>query len=197
MEKSWEHKTKSFFTFIDLKKAYDSVPRRALWLALKKSGVPDKVIHLIPSFHTDMKAKVRLDCELLEEISVENSLRQGCCMAPVLFNLYTTLFIERWRAGLAGVDGIGVVVKSKFDKKLFRCYTRNATESRMTECLFADDGALLASSREGAERAASEYQSTSGKFGLSVSIQKMKHLVAGREADESGETPITVDGGEI
>ena len=36
VEKSWEHQTKSFFMFIDLKKAYDSVPRRALWMALKK-----------------------------------------------------------------------------------------------------------------------------------------------------------------
>ena len=84
-----------------------------------------------------MKAKIHLDSELLEEISVANGLRQGCCMAHVLFNLYTTLLIERWRAGLAGVDGIGVIVKSRFDKKLFRRHTRNATESRVTECLFA------------------------------------------------------------
>ncbi len=41
VEKSWEHTAKSFFTFIDLKKAYDSVPREALWMTLKKLGVPD------------------------------------------------------------------------------------------------------------------------------------------------------------
>ena len=40
MEKSWEHRTKTFIIFIDLKKAYDSVPRAALWIALKKLGVP-------------------------------------------------------------------------------------------------------------------------------------------------------------
>ena len=34
IEKSWEHRAKSFITFIDLKKAYDSVPRSAMWLAL-------------------------------------------------------------------------------------------------------------------------------------------------------------------
>ena len=36
IEKSWEHQSKAFFTFIDLKKAYDSVPREAMWLALNK-----------------------------------------------------------------------------------------------------------------------------------------------------------------
>ena len=39
VEKSCEHKSKTFFTFIDLKKAYHSVPREAMWLALAKLGV--------------------------------------------------------------------------------------------------------------------------------------------------------------
>ena len=33
VEKSWEHRAKSLITFIDLKKAYDSVPRSAMCLA--------------------------------------------------------------------------------------------------------------------------------------------------------------------
>ena len=47
METSWEHRAKTFFTFIDLKKAYDSEPRRGMWLALKKLGVPEKTVNLI------------------------------------------------------------------------------------------------------------------------------------------------------
>ena len=50
MEKSWEHRAKTFFTFVDLKKAYDSVPRRGMWLALKKLGVPEKTINLVRAF---------------------------------------------------------------------------------------------------------------------------------------------------
>ena len=34
IEKSWKHKSKAFFTFIDLKKVFDSVPREVMWLAL-------------------------------------------------------------------------------------------------------------------------------------------------------------------
>ena len=44
IEKSWEHRTKSFLSFIDLKKAHDSVPRDAMWLALRKLGVPEKTV---------------------------------------------------------------------------------------------------------------------------------------------------------
>ena len=94
VEKSWEHMTKSFVTFIDLKKAYDSVPRNMMWLALEKLGVPEDTINLIHSFHQGMKARISLDGALLEKFRVENGLRQGCCMAPVLFNLYTCVALE-------------------------------------------------------------------------------------------------------
>ena len=95
VEKSWEHRAKSFLVFIDLKKAYDSVPRKALWLALSKLGVPEPTIKLIRSFHCDMQAQIRLDDVTLEPIDINNGLRQGCSMASVLFNLYSCLVIEQ------------------------------------------------------------------------------------------------------
>ena len=48
-----------------------------MWLALKKLGVPEKTVNLVRAFHTNMKAKIKLDGELLEDINVENGLRQG------------------------------------------------------------------------------------------------------------------------
>ena len=61
VDKSWEHTARLFFTFIDLKKAYDLVPREAMWLALKKLGVPDESAQLICSFHQGMKVNICLD----------------------------------------------------------------------------------------------------------------------------------------
>ena len=87
VERSWERREISCINFIDLKKAYDSMPRSVMWLALGELGVPDNTIKLIHSFHQSMEAKIRLDGAFLEEFSVENGLRQGCCMAQVLFSL--------------------------------------------------------------------------------------------------------------
>ena len=64
VEKSWEHLAKLFVTFIDLQKAYDSVPRNAMWMALRKLGVPDSIISLIGSFHQGRRATIQLDGEL-------------------------------------------------------------------------------------------------------------------------------------
>ena len=83
LEKSYEHRGKIFLVFVDLKKAYDSVPRAALWRALEKLGIPSSVVSLIQSFHDGMKAQVRVSGALLEDIDVENGLQQGCSLAPV------------------------------------------------------------------------------------------------------------------
>ena len=77
-EKAIEHRTQQFLVFVDLMKAYDSVPREALWMAMKKLGVPGHLIDVVKSFHEGMEARVRVGGELLEEIEVRNGLRQGC-----------------------------------------------------------------------------------------------------------------------
>ena len=141
VEKSWEHQANIFLLFIDLRKANDSVPCEAMWQALAKLGIPDTAIQLIKAFHQDMQATIQMDGQALDPVNVSNGLRQGCCMAPVLFNLYACLFVERWRASVENACGVGVSLKYKHDRKLFRRYTRNAEESLLTELQFADDAA--------------------------------------------------------
>ena len=118
-------------------------------------------------------------------------------MVPVLLNLYTCLAVEKWLARVEDVEGVGITIKYKFDKKLFRRYTRNACERKLTECQFADDAALLSSTRSGAETVAVEYQRSSSDFGLTVSVPKTKSMVTGSLVEESDREPIVLEGGEI
>ena len=197
VEKSWEHNSKCYYSFVDLKKAYDSVPREALWMILQKFGVPGSIIRLVRSFHQGMSAKIRIEGSLLEQINVNNGLRQGCCLSPVLFNLFSCAVLEHWKQKLNGVDGVGVHLCYKYDQKLFRRYIKNASHCLLSDCLFADDGALLASSRAGMELSIKEYQSTCSSFGLTVSAPKTKHMVSGRMTVESDRESISVDGGDL
>ena len=88
MEKAREHKESLFIMFVDLKKAYVSVPRNALWTVLAKCGVPPTMLSIIRSFHDGMQAGVRVGSTVTDNFEVRNGLRQGCTMAPVLFNVY-------------------------------------------------------------------------------------------------------------
>ena len=83
---------------------------------MAKLGVPESTIQLVRSFHQDMQAAVQLDGDILDPIDVGNGLRQGCCMAPVLFNLYACLFTERWRERVSDIAGVGITLKYKYDK---------------------------------------------------------------------------------
>ena len=111
-----------------------------MWLALGNLGIPKGVVKLIRSCHEGMKANIHLDGSLLELFDVMNGLRQGCCMAPVLFNLSTCLVTERWQTRVEGAEGVDIRLNFKYDQKLFWRYTRNASIKQLMECLFVDDG---------------------------------------------------------
>ena len=67
-----------------------------------------------------MTTRIRVDGELLEEIEVNNGLRQGCSMAPTLFNLYACVVGERWLSRVAKMEDVGSYLRYKFDQQLFR-----------------------------------------------------------------------------
>ena len=192
VEKSWEHRTKSFLVFIDLNKAYDSVLREALWMALGKLGIPDTLTKLIKSFHCNMQAQIRLNDTLIDPIDVNNGLRQGCSMAPVLFNLNSCLVIKRWNSRVSSLEHTGIYLRYKLDKKLFRRYTRNADTLRLGECQFADDSALLATTRRGAKMATTQYMQVAKDFGLTLSIAKTKTMAVGREVTPEDRVPLNI-----
>ena len=53
-----------------------------------------------------MNASIRVDGELLKEIEVNNGLRQGCSMAPTLFNLDACVVGERWLSRVAEMEDV-------------------------------------------------------------------------------------------
>ena len=75
--------------FIDLQKAYDTVDRSLLWQILARYEVPRRLIAIIRQFHEGMRACVRNDNgDSSEEFNVEQELRQGCVLSPLLFIIF-------------------------------------------------------------------------------------------------------------
>ena len=77
--------TKAFLLFVDLRKAYNSVSRDAMWLY----GVAGTSIDLVRSFHVNMQADISTD----DQILFSNGLRQGCVLVPMLFILFFNMVI--------------------------------------------------------------------------------------------------------
>ena len=115
VEKCHEHNDALFALFVDLRKAYDSVPRSALWSVLERYGVPPTMLSIIRSFHSGMQAEVRIGDATTEKIIVNNGLRQGCTLAPSLFSIYFGAVVGHWRARCPEA---GVMVKYRHGRKL-------------------------------------------------------------------------------
>ena len=94
-EPEWKKRIPLHVCFIDLTKAYDSVDRTILWTVLARFGVPQNMIAVIRQFHDGMRACVRLDDRVCSGwFVVEQGLRQGCVLAPLLFNIFFAVVIN-------------------------------------------------------------------------------------------------------
>ena len=90
-----------FMCFIGLQKAHDTVDRTLLWQVLTRVGVSRQVIAVIQQFHDGRRACVRpYDGVCLYRFDVEQGLRQGCVLFPLLFNIFfaamLNVFLQRF-----------------------------------------------------------------------------------------------------
>lgn len=196
VEKAREHNDTLYMLFVDLKKAYDSVPRGALWRVLEKCGVPPRLLQIVKSFHEGMHAEVRVGSSTTESFEVRNGLRQGCTLAPTLFNIYISAVVANWRSKH---EEAGVDVLYRHGRKLVgdRMAKSRLNELRVTETQFADDAALYTTSRGAFESAAAGYEEVASDFGLKLSVEKTKGMVVGQEVDEHDAAPVQVEGGRV
>ena len=69
--------------------------RTLLWTVLARFGVPQKMISVVRQFHDGMRACVRVDDRVCSRwFAVEQGLRQGCVLAPLLFNIFFAAVIN-------------------------------------------------------------------------------------------------------
>ncbi len=183
-----------FMLFVDLRKAYDSVPRKALWYALERYGVPDSLLRIVRSLHDGMQAQVTVDGQVAPMFEVRNGLRQGCVLAPTLFNLYFNLVIRQWQEKCRDV---GVEVLYKCGGKLVGERTRRPDKMTVTKLQFADDlAAVSTTARTKIEESASMLHSVLREWGLTMSMTKTKLLVVGSDEVEDLR-PLEVDSSEV
>lgn len=171
-EKCIEQHMDLFAIFIDLTKAFDCINRNALWTILQKLGCPRKFSNLIRLLHQDMTGEVYASGETSEPFLISTGVKQGCVLAPVLFNLFLTQMLHH----ALGNCTQGVYIKYRPDGSLFdlrRLAAKTRTQSQLvTEAMFADDCALMAHSEADLQLLATKFNEAADLFGLTVSIAK-------------------------
>ncbi|KAL6488465.1 hypothetical protein MHYP_G00022060 [Metynnis hypsauchen] len=93
-EKCKEQNKDLYAVFIDLTKAFDTVNREALWVILQRLGCPRKFVQMIRQFHDNMTGAVLSGGEASDPFEISNGVKQGCVLAPILFNLFFTCVLN-------------------------------------------------------------------------------------------------------
>ena len=85
---NWNAKKKTFAFFVDFKCAFDMLPRNSLFFKLSALGLSKKMITIIMLLYTSTKSQVWNGQVFSNEFVVEQGVKQGCLLSPVLFSLY-------------------------------------------------------------------------------------------------------------
>ena len=139
-----------------------------------------------------MKTSLVLAGADVDQIDVHNGLRQVCCMAPVLFNIYMCAVFQQWYKAIADIPDIGLPVAANAGGRLLFRRSRTDVVKRHNDCQFADDSALVASSHEGAQQALAAFVRVAGTFGLKVNLAKTKVMPVGHGLTARDRLPLMV-----
>ena len=155
-----------FVAFVDLSKAFDILPREMLWRVLSKVGCPPKFVNLVMQFHDGIEASVLIDGQHSEKFEVTVGVKQGCVLAPILFDTYLTGVSYLVKEEM---ERLSICVRYRLDRSLFdlqKLKSRTKTsEINFIEQQYADNCALLAHSEEDLRMLQDRVNTLYGKFG--------------------------------
>ena len=93
--KARECNTWLYLCFVDLKKAYNSVSRDALWAFLRKRyRIPEKLLQIFKALHRDTRGAVHAHEKVSEEFPIKNGVRQRDVLPPTHFNVFDAVIFH-------------------------------------------------------------------------------------------------------
>lgn len=175
-EKSLEQQQPIMFIFWDLKKAFDKVPRPAMWAVLARYGCPPDFVKLVRALHDGMVGRVCHQNSLSGPFPINGGLKQGCVLAPTCFSLYTAAMLNEIPPDTPSIDLRFREDGGVFNLARLRARTKT-TLCAVRELQYADDNATPGQTAEDLQSLADTYNSAYERFGMQVNTDKTKTLV--------------------
>ena len=154
-----------YFAFVDLEKAFDRVPRKVIWWALRTVGVDEWIVRVIQSMYDGPISKIRVNDSYSDNISVKVGVHQGSVLSPLLFIIVLEALSKEFRTGCPW------------------------------ELFYADDLVVSAETPEALREKLLTWKHNFELKGLRVNMGKTKYMASGHNLDvlkDSGRFPCGV-----
>jgi len=146
--------------FIDWQKAFDQVNWTKLMQILKGTGIDWCERRLISNLYIAQNVKVRMNRGETRSVKIGRGVRKGCCMSPILFNLYSECLTKEALEGFGNFKIGGQIIHT---------------------VKYADDLVLLAKEEKVLQDMIDKLIEIGGCYGMEMNVEKTKVMGISRQ----------------
>ena len=144
--------------FVDFKKAFDTVPRHILFQKLIMYEITGKFYNSIKNMYIQDFACINTGASLTEKFRINQGVKQGCILSPLLFNIFISDLTKHLDKG--GSNPV------KIDETTF-----------LNSLIWADDLLLLSESENGLNKMLANLKDYTKSNLIRVNLEKTNYMI--------------------
>ena len=152
-----------YITFVDFRKAFDSVCRQALFLKLAESNVTGKFYNVLKDMYSNSVGRIKLSGYLSNKFEINKGTEQGHPLSPDLFKHY--------------ISDLSPSLEFPNCPKLANII--------VSHLLWADDLIMTALDKNTAQKQLNNLNNFCIKWGIEVNLLKTKLMIMGKHTDNT------------
>ena len=165
---------KSVLTFVDFKKAFDSIDRNMLMNILRAYGIPERIVRAIDVMYTDTIAKVLSPDGETNFFKILAGVLQGDTLAPFLFIIVIDYIM---RIAVDGNEHLGfTAVEGRTSRLPRRANSTCNAPMHITDTGYADDLCLLSDTLAQAQELLGKLEAAAYEVGLVMNERKTEYM---------------------
>ena len=153
-----------YIAFVDFSKFFDTINRDMLLYKLLRYGITGPIYDFIKSIYRNTRYQVRIGDQVSPKFCANSGVKQGCCMSPVLSNIFQNDLHGSFSEG---------------------CDPVLIGDTSVNSISWADDLMLISTSAEGLQECLTRLHTYCYRWGLEVNTDKTKIMVLGKPSQRT------------